>query len=125
MAILGICMTGLLAAVSQSLSVARRVRIYDTARNLIARVELEQPLLLEEEIEEGSEEGDFDGNPQGYRWQRIIEAVETGSASAGLFDQQEDLFQVTTRVTWEQRGREQFEEVVTYIYLPDQQEDQL
>lgn len=123
MAILGLCMTGLLVAVSQSLSIARKAQLYDTARNLIARVELEQPLLLEEEIEEGVEDGDFEGGPDGYRWQRTIEYVETGSEETGIFSEEQDLFKVTTRVIWERRGREEFEEVATYLYRPGQGED--
>jgi len=123
MAILGLCMTGLLTAVSQSLSIARKARIYDTARNLIARVELEQPLLLEEEIEEGTEDGDFEGGPEGYRWQRTIELAETGSEETGLFSEEQELFKVTTRVIWERRGRDEFEEVTTYLYRPGQGED--
>jgi len=122
-AILGLCATGLLVSVSRCLAVASKARLYDTARNLIARVELEQPLLLEEEIEEGTEEGDFEGGPEGYRWRREIELAQAGMDSGGLFEEQEDLFKITTRVIWEQRGQEAFEEVVTYLYRPDQGED--
>jgi prepilin-type N-terminal cleavage/methylation domain-containing protein len=123
MAILGICVTGLLVAVSQSLTVARKARLYDTARNLIARVELEQPLLLIEEFEEGEEEGDFEGGPEGYRWRRTIELPEIAPAAGGLFEEEQDLYKVSTRVSWERRGREEFEEVVSYFYHPEADED--
>lgn len=122
MAILGLCATGLLVSVSHCLAVARKARLYDTARNLIARVELEQPLLLEENFEEGTEEGDFEGGPEGYSWQRTIEPAGQGRGTDSLFEEQEDLFEVTTRVSWSHRGREQSEEVTTYLYRPDQGE---
>lgn len=124
MAILGICVTGLLVSVSQCLTVARRAKLYDTARNLIARVELERPLLLEDEFAEGVEEGDFEGGPSEYTWQRTIEAVEMGDEIEAMFEEPK-LFKITTRISWEYRSHEAFEEVVTYLYRPDAGEDSL
>ncbi len=118
MLILGLSVTALLAAVSQALGVARRARIYDQARGLIERVDLENPLALEEDLFEGTTGGSFSGGPDGYSWQRTIELVDTGGANT-IFDDPVGLFKVTTRVIWGQRGRDGFEEVVTYTYRPD------
>ncbi len=121
MAILGICVTGLLVSVSNCLAVARRAKLYDDARNLIARVELERPLLLEKEFKEGVEEGGFDGGPDGFKWRREIEVVEMGDDIEAEFNKSK-LFKITTRVSWEYRDKTAFEEVTTYLYRPDAEE---
>lgn len=118
MLILGLSVTALLAAVSQALGVARRARIYDQARGLIERVELENPLALEEDLFEGTTSGSFGGGPDGYSWERTVELVDTGGVNT-IFDDPVGLFKITTRVIWGQRGRDGFEEVATYIYRPD------
>lgn len=110
--ILGLGLSALIASVYRCLGIVRQARTYQTARYLLARVELENPLQLEEEIEEGEETGDFEGGPAGYRWTRTIESVG---------NKEDRLFQVKTRVSWSERGKTSFEEVLTFLYVPQQQ----
>lgn len=111
--VLGIGLTALIAAASRCLAVVRQSRSYETSRNLVNRVELEHPLQLEEKIEEGSDGGDFGFDYSGYRWSREIKLV--GRKEDGLFE-------VRTRVMWSERGQESFDEVVTYLYAPEEEE---
>lgn len=110
--ILAIGLTALIAAASRCLSVVRQSKTYETTRNLLTRVDLEEPLQLKEEIREESETGSFQEFP-GYRWTREIKSV--GNEEDGLYE-------VTTRVYWSERGRESFDEVVTYLYAPEETE---
>ncbi|MBU1694784.1 MAG: prepilin-type N-terminal cleavage/methylation domain-containing protein [Verrucomicrobia bacterium] len=112
-AILGLGLTALIATVSRCIGVVRQAKNFQTARHLLARAELENPLQLEEEIDEGSEEGSFEGGPYGYRWSRTIER---------LGREEDGLFTVTLRVTWSDRGRSSFEEIVTCVYAPEVKE---
>jgi len=105
--------TGLFVMISTAakcLSVARQAKNYEKARHLLGRVELENPLQLEEEIEEGTDSGSFKGEPGSYHWTRTI-ALES--------EEEEDaLYRVTTRVYWSDRGKEAFEEVVSLLHAP-------
>lgn len=111
--ILGIGLTALIAAASRCLAVVRQSRNYETSRNLINRVEVERPLQLEEEIVEGTDGGDFGGDYGGYTWFREIKVVG---------EEEDGLFEVRTRVSWSDRGQESFDEVMTYLYAPEEKE---
>lgn len=108
--ILGIGTAGLVLAAGRCIAVVRKARIFEDSRMLFGRVELEDPLALKEEIEEGTESGDFEGGPEGYRWSREISIVGE--------NEEDGLFQVTTRVYWTDRGEEKYDEVVTYLFSP-------
>jgi prepilin-type N-terminal cleavage/methylation domain-containing protein len=108
-AILGIGITALVAAASRCLAVVRRAKNFETARHLLAVVEVEEPLQLKEEIEEGSESGSFSGDFRGFSWQRRITMVG---------EEDEGLYEVSTRINWSELGKTSFEEVVTYLYAP-------
>ena len=111
LAILGAGLVVLVATASRCLAVARQAKQYETARLLLDRVDLENPLQLEEEIEAGTEEGRFEGDYRDYRWTRVIQE---------MWEEEEDegLFQVTTRVSWSDRGHNAYEETVTFLYAP-------
>ena len=109
--ILGIGLSVLISTASRCLAVVKQSRSYETARNLLGRVELEEPLQLKEKIEPGSEGGSFRDDYNGYRWSRDIEVV--GNEDDGLF-------KVTSRVYWSDRGGESIDEVVTYLYFPEE-----
>jgi hypothetical protein len=113
-AILTVGMIILLAAASRCLAVARATRLYQDARLLLAQVELEEP-LLPEEIESGSDRGRFSRPYENYSWQREI--TEVGE------DEEDRLFQITTRIIWSERGRKAHEEVITYIYAPEEEDE--
>jgi len=107
--ILSIGLFVMIATASRCLAVARQAKHYEKARHLLARVEVEEPLPLKEEIEEGTESGGFRGESSDYRWRRTIELVG---------EEEDALFEVTTRVMWSDRGQQAFEEVVTYLHAP-------
>ncbi len=113
LAVLAIGLTALISAASRCLSVVRQSRSYATSRNLLTRVELEKPLVLEEEIQAGSDSGGFGFDFPGYRWTREIEVVGKD---------EEGLFLVRTRVYWSERSQEFFDEVITYLYKPEEEE---
>lgn len=108
--ILGIGLTVLIATTSRCLGVVRKAKNFETARHLLARVELEHPLQLEEKIEAGSEDGRFTGE-DGFQWTREIEVVG---------EEEDGLFSVRTRVSWSEVGRQSSEEVMTYLYRPEE-----
>jgi len=108
-AILGIGLTSLVAATSRCLSVARKAKEYEVARRLIGQIDLEVPIEFNEELEEGVEQGEFTGAFSGYTWEREIEEFE---------DEELQMFTVRSRVTWTDRNRDVYEEVISYIYEP-------
>lgn len=110
-AILSIGLSGLVTAASRCLAVARKARTYEQARRLIGAMELEFPVDDPDEIEAGtSESGQFDSPFQHYRWVRSVE--QEGPEEDGLF-------RITMRVYWAERGKQNHEEVVTLLYLPE------
>lgn len=113
LAIVAVGLTAIIAATSRCLSVIAQSRAYETSRHLLARVEVEKPLLLKEKIEPGSDSGTFSGDYYGYRWTRDVEVV--GRKEDGLF-------LVRTRVYWSERGKENYDEVLTYLYAPEETE---
>ena len=113
LAILGLGLSALIATVSRCLGVVRQAKNFQTARHLLARAELEKPLQLEEKIEEGSEAGGFEGGPHDYRWSRTVER---------LGREEDGLFTVALRVSWSDKGRAAFEEIVTCLYAPEVKE---
>jgi len=113
MAILGIGLSVLIQTAARCLSVISQSKSYETSRNLLNRVELEDPIALKEEVEEGTDSGTFDHPYSRYRWERNIEVVG---------EEEDGLFKVKTRVYWSERGDELYDEVVTYIYAPPEVE---
>ena len=110
LAITGIGLFVMIETASRCLAVIRKSAHYERARHLLARVELEFPLQTKEEIEEGVESERFDGEDSEYRWEREIKIVG---------EEEDGLFEVTTRVIWSGRTREAREEIVTYLYAPE------
>ncbi len=111
-AILGIGLTVLVASASRCLAVIHSVRVYEDARNLLARVEVEHP-VLEKELEEGTEGGAFSDPFARYRWERTVALADPNSEVR--------LFEVSTRIYWSERGRDRYEEVVTFVYDPERE----
>ena len=107
--ILSIGITVLVDAASRCLAVVRQSRNYETVRHLLARVEVENPLQLEDEIKEGSENGDFKGGPWDYTWTREIVIIG---------EEEDRLFEVRTRVFKAGTQPGSSEEIVTWMYIP-------
>ena len=110
--ILSTGLIALLTCASRLMAVAGQAKNYETARRLLGQVEVESPLRLKEEIEEGTETGTFSTGEKGWTWERTIQHIgEEEEARDGLF-------LVTTRVRWSNRGKNVTEETVTYRYIP-------
>lgn len=107
-AILGVGIASLVAATAQCLAVARKAREYEIARRLVAQVDLEVPIQFEE-LEEGEESGEFEDPYEGYTWLREIEEIS---------EDELEMYEVRTTVSWSDRSGKASESVVTYIYGP-------
>jgi prepilin-type N-terminal cleavage/methylation domain-containing protein len=107
--ILSIGVTALMGAMTRCLSTVRTARNREVARALLRQVDIEYPIATKD-MDEMSEEGDFEDRP-GYVWFRDILIVDE--------EERPGLFLVTTRVQWSERGRAAFEESTIYRYAPD------
>ena len=108
--ILGIGAGTLMLATTRCMAIATKTRHYSNAHRLIQRVDVENP-LTRGEVENGVESGTFDDR---YSWEREILESENEDR-AGLYT-------VRTRVSWSARGRDAFEEAITYLYIPPKEE---
>ena len=110
--ILGTGLTALLTAASRCLVVMRRSQEYQQAQWAMTRGELEFPIIYAEDImDQGVSGEDYDG----YTFSREVED-----------DEDEDgLYLVRSRVTWESAGREKVEEVAEYVYQPESEGDEV
>ncbi len=112
LAILGIGLFVLVAGVAQCLAVVRTARLYDHAHGLLGRIEVENT-VIPGEIRPGTERGGFDSDFRDFSWEREIDVVG---------EEEDRLFEITTRVIWSRQGRRGFEEVVTYLHAPEEEE---
>jgi prepilin-type N-terminal cleavage/methylation domain-containing protein len=108
-AILGIGIAGIVVAGSKCLAVARQARNYEVAREAVARVEIEEPIVLEEKIENAENSGTLEAPYQNFTWQRSVERV-------GL--EEDALYEVTTIVQWSEGSDKGREEIVTFVRRP-------
>ncbi len=107
--ILSVGVSALTVAMARCLGVVRTARNREVARSLIRQVDIENP-IEKKEMEELTETGDFEDHP-GFSWFREIVMVDE--------EERPGLFEVTTRVTWAEQGRDAFEEVTIFKYAPD------
>lgn len=109
-AILSVGLSFLLAAASKCIAVMKVSGKYQRAQWVRGRGELEFPLAEAEELE------DIEVEPYDY------EDGLTFSRTVDEDDDEDGLFVVKTRVSWSEHGRESFEEVVRYVWYPDEVE---
>jgi prepilin-type N-terminal cleavage/methylation domain-containing protein len=109
MVILSVGVSSLMMAMTRCLAVVRTARNRDVARNLLRRVDIENP-SDKKKIEETVESGSFDDVP-GFSWEREISMVDE--------EERPGLFVVDTQVRWSRAGKDAFEEMVEYKYAPD------
>lgn len=112
-AILSVGLSALLVAASRCIAVIRSARQYQEAQWVMGLGDLEHPIEITEETEDVM---DFEVSDveytDGFVYSREIED-----------DEDEDgLYVVRTRVTWAGRARDLKEEVVGYIYFPEEEE---
>lgn len=108
--ILGIGISSLVMATSRCLAVVRKARNFEIARRLLGEIELTDP-LIPGEIEAGEESGNCEPPHRDWRWTRTVEEDEN--------DEESGLFKITMRIYWSEKGRETYEEVITYLYSPE------
>ncbi|NLB59991.1 MAG: prepilin-type N-terminal cleavage/methylation domain-containing protein [Lentisphaerae bacterium] len=106
LAILGISVFVLVECTARCLAVIRSARHYQTARQVLDQGELEYPLSWTNDLEHNRVAAVT--YPNGYTFARDLTAV----------DGEENLFVVVTRVGWSESGRASWEEVVSYLYSP-------
>ena len=107
---IGIGLVSLLSVTGSALQVARATKELDQGCQLLDRLHMEQPLQLEEDLEEGEFDGEFEGEGlEKYRWFRIIEVVGV---------EEDRLFKITERVTWEIKGEEWAHEEAYLLHGP-------
>lgn len=106
--IIGTGLVALVAAVSRCLSIPRLAMNYDTARELLGTLEAENPLPVEEEIEEAAGQGTFDPPHSNFSWVRTVE--QEGE------EEEDGLWRVTTTISWTENRQTRNEQVVTLVY---------
>ena len=102
--ILGFSLTVLLTAASRCLAVIRFARIYPVAQWTLAMGELDHPLRPVEDLKDLEVAGE--DYPGGFAFVRTVDDDEDDDG----------LHVVRTRVTWSDRERQPYEEVVQYLY---------
>lgn len=107
--ILSVGVSTLMLAMARCLSVIQTARHREVARNLMVRVDIENP-IEKVDMDEMTDSGDFD-DADGYSWIRTIEMVDE--------EERPGLFLVTTRVQWAEHGKTAFEEISEYKYAPE------
>ena len=110
--ILGIGSGVLLLATARCLAIITKSQRYSTAQRLIMQIGAEYP-LTRSEIDTGKKSGTFNAE-EGYRWEREITEPEN--------ENRKGLYTVRTRVSWSERGRDSFEEVTTWHFIPQEEE---
>lgn len=103
-AILSVGFTVLLTGVSRCLAVMKIARNYQTAQWTLGMGQLDYPFIVTDDVEDLEVEPFT--YPNGFTYSREVED-----------DEDEDgLFVIRTRVSWSDRGRETYEEIVRYVW---------
>ena len=108
LAILSIGIFVIIEATARCLAVIRVSRNYQTARAALDRYESAHPVSTNSVSDVFVQEEEW---PPGFRTQRDLEAV----------DGEKKLQIVKTRVTWSESGQASAEEVVSYLYFPNEE----
>ena len=109
LAILSIGIFVIIEATSRCLAVIRVSRNYQTARAVLDRGESDFPLQSTNAVSDNVVQGE-EYEP-GYVFSRELE--EVGG--------EKKLYEVTTRVIWSESGQASAEEVVSYLYFPNEE----
>ena len=106
--IIGTGLVALVAAVSRCLAVPRLAQNFDTARELLGQLEAEEPLQVEEDIEDAAGSGTFESPYANFSWERTV--TQEGE------DEEDGLWRVVTSIRWTENNRARSEDVVTLVY---------
>jgi type II secretion system protein I len=102
--ILGAAMLVLMEGLAGSLNAVDSIRNTNTATELLA-IKLAE-LQQQQDLEEGSEEGDFEETQPGFKWSTEIE----------LSPDLTDLYDVKITVAWTEHGQTASDSIETYLY---------
>ena len=109
-AILSMCLTGMLVCLSRCIAVMRASRRYHNAITVLGMGDVKHPPRYDQDIEDIEVDDDSD-IMEGYVYSRVLDGQPYGEDN--------DMYQVRTRVTWTHKDRESYHEVVQYIYYVD------
>jgi len=109
-AILAAGLTVLLTGASRCLAVMKRSKQYQKAQWTLNLGELENPLILTNDVE--NMEVSAVDYPGGYTYSRTVDEKDP--------EDKDGLYVVRSRVTWSSRSRESSEEIVRYVYVPEE-----
>lgn len=107
--IITVGISSMMMAMTHVLALVSSARKFEVVRGLLQQVIIENP-IDKETIEEGSGSGSFSDN-ENYTWYREVLLVDE--------EERPGLFLVTTRVQWSERGKDSFDETISYVYAPD------
>lgn len=96
-------------AAVNSLSIAVSAKDYEKARMLLQRVEIEDPLQIDEVDGDDSDGGRFSGDFRDYSWKRVVTQVG---------EESDQLYQVTTSISWERGERDLDESMSRLLHVP-------
>ena len=113
-AILGLSLTVLLTAASRCLAVMKRAKVYQTAQWALNLGELEHPLSPTNNLEDMRVSPET--YPNGCTYSREVEDKDPADKDC--------MYVVRSRVTWQTGRRDQYEEIVRYVYIPQEQRRQ-
>ena len=106
--ILGISLSVFFGALGQGVAIVGSAREYEISRTLLNRVEMIDPLDLDD-FDEGETGGTFGGDFRNYRWRRIVRLHST---------EEDELYHIETRVEWGDARAPFTESVETLLHLP-------
>ena len=113
-AILGTGMAVLLTGASRCLAVMKNARQYQRAQWALHLGELEHPLAYSNDLSDLEVTGETYANDFTFSREVADEPSE---------EEDDGLFVVKTRVVWSDKGQEMKEEVVQYVYLPQEKNE--
>lgn len=111
-AILGTGLTFLLSGAAQCLIAIKKAQYYQEVQWTLAMGEADHPLVRTNDLSALEVSGERYDN--GFTFSRWVEEDEV----------KDGLFEIRTRVTWSQRGKEAFDEVAMLMFIPEVEEEE-
>ncbi|MCC5849530.1 MAG: prepilin-type N-terminal cleavage/methylation domain-containing protein [Verrucomicrobia bacterium] len=106
--VLGLSLVAFFGALGDGVAIVASASQYETARTLMNKLELMEPLDLED-LDEGEDSGHFDGDFRNFRWRRTITLASK---------EEDELYRIETRIEWGDHRDPGVESVETYLHLP-------
>ncbi len=107
-AIMGVCLAVLMTAAMRCLAILTLAKNYQKAQWALGRGEVEHPLFVTNDLEKLNVAAETYEN--GVTFERTVEEED---------EDEDDLYLVTTRVSWGDDGESSADEIVQLIYHPE------